>query len=95
MGEATYTFQVDETLKAEFDEAAKATNQTADELLQVLMLEYLQDRERAEYHAWFIEEVKAGIAEADAGDVISHEEVEAEAAARRAELRRRIAAGES
>jgi predicted transcriptional regulator len=95
MGEATFTFRVDAALKAEFDAVAKATDRTAEELLQSLMLDYLQDRERQEYDAWFIAEVTAGIAEADAGDVIPHEEVEAEAAAWRAELRRRIAAGES
>ena len=57
------------------------------------MRDYVREREQAAYDAWFIAEVKAGIAEADAGDVIPHEEVEAEAAVRRAELRRRMAGG--
>jgi predicted transcriptional regulator len=95
MGEATYTFRIDPELKAEFDAAAKAMDRTADELLHALMLRYLQDREIADYEAWFIEEVEAGIAEADAGDLIPHEQVVAESLARRAELRRRIASGES
>ncbi|MFO1210521.1 MAG: hypothetical protein U1E40_15085 [Amaricoccus sp.] len=91
MGEASYTFRIDPELKAEFDAAAKAANLTEDELLRFMMMRYLGNREQMEYDAWFAAEVKAGIAEADAGDVVSHEEVEAEAAARRAELRRRIA----
>jgi predicted transcriptional regulator len=95
MGEATYTFRIDEARsRAEFDEAAKATDRTAEELLRSLMEQYLA-REQAEYDAWFIEEVDAGIAEADAGDVIPHEEVEAEAAAWRTEMRRKLAASNS
>ena len=94
MGEATYTFQVDEALKAEFDEAAKASDRTAEQLLRDLMQEYLA-REQAAYDAWFIEEVKAGIAAADAGDLIPHEVVEAEAAAWRAEMLRKLAASKS
>ena len=94
MGEATFTFRVDEALKAEFAQAAKESDRTAAQLLRDFMRDYIRDKEgRAAYDAWFIAEVEAGIAEADAGDVVSHEEVEAEAKARRAELRRRIAAG--
>ena len=94
MGEATFTFRVDEALKAEFAEAAKADDRTAAQLLRDFMRDYVRKREDdAAYDAWFIAEVEAGIAEADAGDLISNEEVEAEAAARRAELLARIAAG--
>jgi predicted transcriptional regulator len=95
MGEATYTFRIDEALKAEVDAAAKASNLTADELIRFMIIRYLENREQMEYDAWFAAEVKAGIAEADAGDVIPHEEVEAEAAAWRAEIRRKLAASNS
>ena len=94
MGEATFTFRVDEALKAEFAQAAKESDRTAAQLIRDFMRDYVRGKEeQAAYDAWFIAEVEKGIAEADAGDVVPHEEVEAEAEARRAELRRRIASG--
>ena len=94
MGEATFTFRVDEALKAEFTQAAKESDRTGAQLLRDFMREYVRKREEdAAYDAWFIAEVERGIGEADAGDLIPHEEVEAEAEARRAQLRRRIASG--
>ncbi|WP_161993214.1 hypothetical protein [Lacisediminimonas profundi] len=41
----------------------------------------------AEHEAWFRQAVQTGLDAADAGDVISDEEVEADAAAWRAETR--------
>jgi predicted transcriptional regulator len=94
MGEATFTFRVDEALKAEFAQAAKESDRTAAQLLRDFMRQYVRKSDdEAAYDAWFIAEVERGIAEADAGDLIPHEEVEAEAEARRAQLRRRIASG--
>ena len=45
MGEATFTFRVDEALKAEFTQAAKADDRTAAQLLRGFMREYVRKRE--------------------------------------------------
>ena len=96
MGEATFTFRVDEALKAEFAEAAKADDRTAAQLLRDFMRDYVRKREDdAAYDAWFIAEVEAGIAEADAGNLISNEEVKAQTAGWRAELLNKLASSAS
>jgi predicted transcriptional regulator len=96
MGEATFTFRVDEALKAEFTQAAKESDRTAAEVLRDLMRDYVRGREEREaYDAWFIAEVEKGIVEADAGLLIPHEQVEAESAAWRAEMLRRLAESKS
>ncbi len=96
MGKATLTFEVDEALKAEFADAAKATDRTAEELLLFLMRDYVNRAEaEAEYDAWFRAEVQKGIDAAEAGDVISHEEMKAEMASWRAELLEKIANSKS
>lgn len=90
MNEATFTFRVDETLKSKFTEAAKARDRTGAQLLRDFMRGVVSQQEgAAEYDAWFRREVEAGIAEADAGDLIPAEEVEAEAAAWRARTLRK------
>lgn len=93
MTEATFTFRVDEALKAEFTEAAKAEDRTGAQLLRDFMREFVRRRrEGADYEAWLLRKVTKARASADAGDVMSAEEVEAEAAAWRAETRRKLAA---
>ena len=92
MTEATFTFRVDEALKADFSKAAKAKDRTGAQLLRDYMRDFVrQQQEAAEHDAWFRREVQAGIAAANAGDLISAEDAEAEAAAWRAETRRRMA----
>ena len=49
----------------------------------------------AKHDAWFRRQVQVGIDAVNAGDVMSIEDVEAEAAAWRAETRRQIICGES
>jgi predicted transcriptional regulator len=96
MGEATFTFRVDEALKAEFAQAAKESDRTGAQLLRDFMREYVRKREEdAAYDAWFIAEVEKGIADADAGRLIPHEEVKAESAAWRAEMLRKISGSTS
>lgn len=91
MIEATFTFRVDEALKAEFTNAAKARDRTGAQLLRDFMRDFVrQQQEAAEYDAWFRREVQKGIDAANAGDVLSHEEVEARFAARREATRRRL-----
>jgi predicted transcriptional regulator len=91
MGEATFTFRVDEALKAEFAQAARESDRTAAQLLRDLMRDYVREKdEREAYDAWFIAEVEKGIADADAGNLISNEEMKARTAAWRGELLRKL-----
>ncbi len=91
MAEATFTFRVDDGLKAEFNTAAKARDRSSAQLLRDFMREFVQrQHEAAEHDSWFRQEVQAGIDAANAGDVISADEVEAEADAWRAETRRKL-----
>ena len=48
-------------------------------------------KEAAEYDAWFRRQVQIGLDEANAGDVVTHEEMVAEIATWRAEARRKMA----
>lgn len=93
MSEATFTFQVDETLKNDFATAAKARNRTDEQLLRDLMREFVQ-QQAAERDAWFQRQVQAGLDSADAGRLIPAAEVEARFAARRAATRVRLATSE-
>ncbi|MDI5934363.1 CopG family ribbon-helix-helix protein [Halomonas kalidii] len=91
MSEATFTFRVDDALKAEFAQAAKAKDRTGAQLLRDFMRDFVREQQEAAAHdAWFRREVQAGIDAANAGDVISADEVEAEAAAWRAETQRKL-----
>lgn len=91
MTEATFTFRVDEALKSEFSQAAKAKDRSGAQLLRDYMRDFVrQQQEAAAHDAWFRREVQAGIDAADAGNVIPADEVEAEAAAWQAETRRKL-----
>ena len=91
MAETTFTFRVDEVLKSEFSTVAKAHDRTGAQLLRDFMRDYVQRQQEAVAHdAWFRRQVKAGLTSANAGDLMSAEEVEAEAAAWRAETRRKM-----
>lgn len=93
MAESTFTFRVDEALKTDFARAAKAKDRSGAQLLRDYMREYIrQQQEAAEYDAWFRRQVQIGLDQANAGQLIPAEEVEAEAAARRAETRRKLSA---
>lgn len=96
MSEATFTFRVDEALKAEFAQAARSRDRTAAQLLRDYMREFVRhQRMLADHDAWFRREVQLGLAEADAGDVVPAADVEAEAAAWRDRLRRDLASRRS
>lgn len=91
MNEATFTFRVDEALKNEFSTAAKARDRTGAQLLRDFMREFVERQGQAAAHGtWFREQVQIGIDAANAGDLLSAEEVEAEAKEWRAETRRKI-----
>lgn len=92
MSDATFTFRVDESLKTEFSIAAKAQDRSSAQLLREFMRDYVrQQDETVAYDAWFRDQVQSGVDSANAGDVISAAEVEAQAKAWRAELRQKLA----
>ena len=96
MSEATFTFRVDEALKSEFSTAAKNRDRNAAQLLRDFMRDFVrQQQEAAEHDAWFRRQVQRGLDSANAGDLVPAEEVEAEAAAWRAETRRKMAGSAS
>lgn len=94
MSEATFTFRVDEELKEEFSMAAKSRDRTGAQLLRDFMRDFVrQQQDATEYDAWFRRQVQAGLASANAGQLVSAENVEAEFFARRTETRRKLKAG--
>lgn len=90
MSETTFTFQVDEHLMERFAAAAKECDSSSEQLLRDLMRDYVDQQQDSQYDAWFRRKVQAGIDDANAGRVVSAEEVEAEFAARRAKTRRNL-----
>ena len=95
MTEATFTFRVDEALKAEFSAAAKNRDRNAAQLLRDFMRDFMRDfvrqqQEAAEHDAWFRRQVQVGLNSANGGNLIPADEVEARFAAKRAATRRRL-----
>ena len=91
MAETTFTFRVDEDLKRQFAEIAKAKDRTGAQLLRDFMREAIaKQQEEAEYDAWFREQVQRGLDELDAGLGIPHEEVKARFAKLREETLAKI-----
>lgn len=92
MSETTFTFRVDKTLKAQFAEAARSEDRAGSQLLRDFMRDFVKKKAGTEeYEAWFRRQVQAGIEDAEAGRLVSDEDVRAEFAARRAASRRRAA----
>jgi predicted transcriptional regulator len=92
MTEATFTFRVDEDLKARFTEAAKAHDRTGAQLLRDFMRDYVhRQQDEAAYEAWFRAEVEQGMREAEDPNVrrIPHEVVRSNWRQMRSELVRR------
>lgn len=91
MNEATFTFRVDERLKEQFSTAAKARDRTGAQLLRDFMRDFVkQQQDAAEHDSWFQREVQIGLEAAKIGEVVSAEEVEAQAVAWRAQTRRKM-----
>ncbi|ARB45415.1 CopG family ribbon-helix-helix protein [Alloalcanivorax xenomutans] len=92
MSDATFTFRVDEGLKAEFASAAKAHDRTGAQLLRDFMRDYVARQQKAQdYDDWLITKVEQSRASAEAGNLIPDADVEARFAARRAATRARLA----
>lgn len=90
MTEATFTFRVDAALKDEFSTAAKGRDRSGAQLLRDFMRDFVKQQQEASAHdAWFQRQVQLGVDAANAGDVLSSEEVEAEAQAWREQTRRK------
>ena len=96
MSEATFTFRVDEGLKEQFSTAAKSRDRSGAQLLRDFMRDFVkQQQEAAEHDSWFRREVQIGLDAANAGNIVSAEEVEAQAVAWRAQTRRKMAGANS
>ncbi len=96
MSQATFTFRVDGDLKDNFARIAKSMDRTGAQLLRDYMRNLVRRQKEVEEHdTWFREQVQTGLDAANAGDLISTEEVEAEAAAWREETRRKMGSTES
>lgn len=96
MGEATFTFRVDETLKNQFTTAAKNRDRTGAQLMRDFMRDFVrQQQEAVEHDTWFRLQVQRGLDAANAGDVVSAEEVEDEAVAWRARAQNKLAGADS
>ena len=62
MTDATFTFRVDESLKADFTAAARGLDRTGAQLLRDFMRDFVrQQQEKQAYDAWFRREVQAGL----------------------------------
>jgi hypothetical protein len=95
MTDSTFTFRIDDKLKAAFAETAKAQDRTAAQLLRVLMREAVErSQAKRDYDEWFDSEVEAAIKEADDPNTewIPHDIVKQDMARQRAELLARIKA---
>ena len=93
MTEATFTFRVEESLKQEFSSFAKDIDRSGAQLLRDFMRDFVkQQQEAASYDAWFQKQVEMGLDEANAGQLVSQEEVKSRFEAKRASLLAKLAA---
>lgn len=92
MPETTFTFRVDEDLKASFTNVAKAHDRPGSQLLRDFMRDYVA---KAEHDAWFRAEVEQGLRElADpSAELIPNEQVDAAWQAKKTHLLARAKAG--
>lgn len=93
MSEATFTFRVEESLKQDFSSFAKTIDRSGAQLLRDFMRDFVkQQQEAASYDAWFQKQVQIGLDEANAGQLIPHEEVKSRFEEKRARLLAKLAA---
>ena len=93
MTEATFTFRVEESLKKEFSSFAKDMDRSGAQLLRDFMRDFVkQQQEAASYDAWFQKQVQIGLDEANAGQLVSQEDVKSRFEAKRASLLAKLAA---
>ena len=70
MAGSVLTLRIDDTLRKKLDKLAKATQRSRAFLAAEAIREYVDINE------WQVQEIKKGLAEADAGDFATDEEVE-------------------
>ena len=92
MSESTFTFRVDEGLKAAFTAAAKGNDRTAAQILRETMREYIaaEAPPTPEYVAWLRGKVEKSRAQIARGEYLTNEEMEQRMAEKRSKLRERI-----
>lgn len=90
MSESTFTIRLEETLKQKFFAAAKASDRTGAQLLRDFMREFVQQQSTQEHDQWFRQQVQVGIESANAGNLMSSNDVEAKFAARRIAVQQKI-----
>lgn len=91
MTEATFTFRVEDELKDSFTTAAKARDRTGAQLLRDFMRDFVKkQQDAAEHEVWFRRQVQVGLDSANAGNLVSAEDVEAEFAKRREQTRQKL-----
>lgn len=94
MADSTFTFRVDDALKAAFAEVAGAQERTAAQMLRVLMRDVVRQWHGSHEHdAWFRGEVELALGEAEdcALERVPHDQVQSSWRQQRAELERRAA----
>jgi predicted transcriptional regulator len=93
MSESTFTFRVDEDLKAAFTAAAKGNDRSAAQILRETMREYIaaEALPTPEYVEWLRAKVEKSRAQIARGEYYSHDEMEKRMAKKRTKLRERIA----
>jgi len=91
MTDATFTFRVDEELKARFSEAAKARDRTGAQLLRDFMRDFVARQEASQYDTWFRDQVHQARQSARSGQLIAADVVEQEFSARRARALKKVA----
>jgi len=81
MSKATFTFRVDDELKSQFADAAKAHDRSGAQLLRDFMREYVRHQgEMTAHEAWLRRRVQTGIEPADMGDAVSAKDVKGDGA---------------
>lgn len=102
MPETTLTITLDYELKEKFSHIARANNTSESDLVRHLMRDHVRKNfprpnfmppencSDEEYAAWLREQAQIGLDEANAGMLVAHEEVEAEARKWRMELKRKL-----
>ena len=94
MADSTFTFRVDDELKAAFAEVAAMQDRTAAQLLRALMRGAVRQwRDSQQHDEWFRSEVEDALARADEPGVerVPHDHVVSSWQQQRAELERRAA----
>ncbi len=88
---AIFTMKLEPELRDTFMAEAAADDRPAAQVLRELMRDYINRRQQSrQYDDYLRRKVEIARAQRDAGMHVSNDEVEAEATARRGELRRRI-----